>query len=823
MLLVSIWSVGGYSQNSETINISQYVPTTGNKAVDASSPLTQGDIKIYIEKKSSNNPGLYASDKTIRLYSKDILHIENEAKAISKIEFTGTAALTGISNKVWSGTPSNKISLTGSGTNKITKIVLTYESTSTPTTISFNSAFDATKTYTFTNGAAPADYQQPTVTLSPAEATAGGSVIYKSSNTDVVAVDETTGALSFDGKTVFDTEATITAQFVASAGSAYANSNELSYKVKNVEAQEAKPILAFSASRIEVKQGEEASFKAPTLTLTDKDGNNVALGKDEILYESSNEKTVAEVNVETGEVIKWVAPGETVVTASYLGKENDYEGLTASYTLAYIEKEKIATTLAFKDGEHTLNINESMTVKAVLKANDAEVAGDVKYTSSDEDVAMVDETTGEVLGITEGSATIKATFEGNADYLASEATYEITVADPNKKEVEATAFYESFDKITDKGGNDGLWSGTDPSQANWDTSTADNSGWTKSTSYVYTANKCIRLGSSSKQGSATTPALGISGDATLTFKAASWGTDNATLSLSLSGGGTLDETTIKPTNSEFTTYTVHITDAETTTKIKFATVTKRVFLDEIRITQPKRVSAVTLDESETADETENKLLENADKLVYMTIRRTISADYLNPVCLPFDLTQEQIADVFGEGSVVSEYTSATGSVMNFTTTTTMTANKPYIVKATQSFTTKDIKGVTLKLAGKDDNRVEYADGNDFLGAFVGSVGKFSFTSADGDQLFLGKDGDLYKPESVGQQLRGMRAYFEVIDETGNGAKVNIGGGVSSISKLMSGEAMTGKVYNLNGQLVGTSLDTLPKGVYVIDGKKYVTK
>ena len=33
----------------------------------------------------------------------------------------------------------------------------------------------------------------------------------------------------------------------------------------------------------------------------------------------------------------------------------------------------------------------------------------------------------------------------------------------------------------------------------------------------------------------------------------------------------------------------------------------------------------------------------------------------------------------------------------------------------------------------------------------------------------------------------------------------------------------GKIYNLNGQLVGTSTEGLPKGVYVINGQKVIIK
>ena len=40
---------------------------------------------------------------------------------------------------------------------------------------------------------------------------------------------------------------------------------------------------------------------------------------------------------------------------------------------------------------------------------------------------------------------------------------------------------------------------------------------------------------------------------------------------------------------------------------------------------------------------------------------------------------------------------------------------------------------------------------------------------------------------------------------------------------MNGKVMCGKVYNLNGQFVGISLEGLAKGVYVMNGKKYIVK
>lgn len=233
-------------------------------------------------------------------------------------------------------------------------------------------------------------------------------------------------------------------------------------------------------------------------------------------------------------------------------------------------------------------------------------------------------------------------------------------------------------------------------------------------------------------------------------------------------------------------------------------------------------SPVVLDE--ISDNISDVIKANADKVVTVTLKRSISKDYLNPVCLPFDLSEDKIAEVFGAGSVVSDYTSVEGTVMNFTPVTTMTANHPYIVQATESFDTKNIAGVTLKTYENKENSVTFENSNHtFLGSFVGSPSIVVFSKENiATNLFLGKDGNLYHP-TADSKMKGMRAYFDVYDYTGSEAKVNIGGGLSSIGKLMNGEAITGKVYNLNGQYVGNTLDGLAKGLYIINGKKYIVK
>ena len=138
-------------------------------------------------------------------------------------------------------------------------------------------------------------------------------------------------------------------------------------------------------------------------------------------------------------------------------------------------------------------------------------------------------------------------------------------------------FYESFDQNDSKGGNDGEWSGTIASAQ----LKADNEGWSFNAGNG--AYKCAKFGSNKNAGSATTPGLSVDGNATLTFKAGSWGSDGTTINLSISTGS-LSQTSINLNNSQFDDYSVEITGATTGCKITFdAPKGDRFFLDEVKV------------------------------------------------------------------------------------------------------------------------------------------------------------------------------------------------------------------------------------------------
>lgn len=146
-------------------------------------------------------------------------------------------------------------------------------------------------------------------------------------------------------------------------------------------------------------------------------------------------------------------------------------------------------------------------------------------------------------------------------------------------------YYESFDRCIDAedenygytGGNDNLWGG-DIAKAY--AIYQDSPEW--SFTYVNGANQCIKVGTSQKQGSATTPLIACSGEATLTFRAAPWEGDSL-FNVSVQGGNA-DQTSFNLKKHQWNDITIHITDITSGIRVTFTSTLKhRFFLDEVKV------------------------------------------------------------------------------------------------------------------------------------------------------------------------------------------------------------------------------------------------
>ena len=159
---------------------------------------------------------------------------------------------------------------------------------------------------------------------------------------------------------------------------------------------------------------------------------------------------------------------------------------------------------------------------------------------------------------------------------------------PVKPDIEGALFYESFDQCDDKGGNDGMWSGQ---VANGEF-TPDNDGWTSEKAYG--AYQCAKFGTSSKNGTATTPVFAVNGTGVLTFKAGAWNAknDGTTLTLSVSDGS-VSPSLFEIVKGQFTDLEATITATGNVT-LTFASEKGRFFLDEVLVMDPNATAIRTV-------------------------------------------------------------------------------------------------------------------------------------------------------------------------------------------------------------------------------------
>lgn len=228
------------------------------------------------------------------------------------------------------------------------------------------------------------------------------------------------------------------------------------------------------------------------------------------------------------------------------------------------------------------------------------------------------------------------------------------------------------------------------------------------------------------------------------------------------------------------------------------------------------VANPTLTLDENAENTGDVLLSTESGKAYdVKLTRTLTANVWNTICLPFDVTAGQIADVLKSAGNVKEYDreDATKQTIYFKDATTMVAGKPYLIKPTESAKELVFKGV--RITEYEPNKKVGGDNY----AVYGTFGKYTMKT-DGTELFLKTDGKFYIPAASTATMKGFRAYFYNINGSTAAAALNLSfGDATGINGVAADAEKNVKVYNVNGQYVGTSLEVLPKGLYIVGGKK----
>lgn len=239
------------------------------------------------------------------------------------------------------------------------------------------------------------------------------------------------------------------------------------------------------------------------------------------------------------------------------------------------------------------------------------------------------------------------------------------------------------------------------------------------------------------------------------------------------------------------------------------------------MTEHQTVKEITLDENS------NNIVEEA-KNVNVTLKRTLVGDGdWNTLCVPFSLTEAQTKAAFGADVELRELESVAGNTLTFKKVNSVTADVPCLIKLSEAYAkdTYTFTGVNTVAAKVDDF------GSDKVNAAISFIGIYS--SKDVTELategkdyvaYLGANNTFFKAKA-GTKMKAFRAFFVIPENTpASAVKAVIDGNATGIEDLViDGVKANGRVYNLNGQYVGNSLNGLQSGIYIQNGKKIVIK
>lgn len=254
------------------------------------------------------------------------------------------------------------------------------------------------------------------------------------------------------------------------------------------------------------------------------------------------------------------------------------------------------------------------------------------------------------------------------------------------------------------------------------------------------------------------------------------------------------------------------------------------------------------------DQTNTITATEAGHVAKVTVNRSMKAGVWTTCVLPFSLNVHQVDAIFGDtyksgseaGTQILYFDRVEGNKVFFVrhAYNTIVANKPFLIKPSKEVENintaalADYPYVTIEATKNENGKPDdWCTGNGYTWAssysndMIVKAGD-GFISKDGlFKNFVGKDGT----------LKGFRGYLKRLGTQEAGAKPimlqvvsssNVDGdngettGIEDLIIDADGQLMptNGKVYNINGQLVSedaNSFQSLPSGIYIINGKKYI--
>lgn len=451
------------------------------------------------------------------------------------------------------------------------------------------------------------------------------------------------------------------------------------------------------------------------------------------------------------------------------------------------EVNKTAATLEFEQSSYTVNFGEMITLKAVSNNPDAQIT----YSTTDGDW-VIDETSGEFFaGTTAGKVTVTATLAESDKYTGATATCTVKIVDPNQQ------VYSDVITAADLKGEVGAYK--------------DFSGVTKTSGAVYAGNSAYKDGSiqlrsdKSNSGIVTTTSGGRISQIIITW-------DNST-----ANGRQID--VYGNTNPYTSAADLYGTAGNTN--------------------QGELIGSLAKGETTLTIE---------GNYPYVGIRSKSNALYIKDITFVWEKVSEPTTGSFSitdagfatyytdkafvmpenvQGGIVTKANKETNQLTisyNYQPGTVVPAKTPIVLKGEKGDYT--VNYTTSEETAPAGNMLYGAENVDAEGkTFVEG------TNVKYYKLALGNDGKcgFYWGATDGAafEYTANRAFLaiDITDASQAPASFSLDGdgSTTAINGIMNGNDDSQKIYTVTGIYAGKSLNNLPKGIYIVGGKKVAVK
>ena len=206
------------------------------------------------------------------------------------------------------------------------------------------------------------------------------------------------------------------------------------------------------------------------------------------------------------------------------------------------------------------------------------------------------------------------------------------------------------------------------------------------------------------------------------------------------------------------------------------------------------------------DQTSTMMNTFGGKEVNVELSRPIASGQWNTLCVPFNMSADQIESVFGAGTSVAVFSNAENDVVNFSTANEITAGIPCILYPANTVNKISLSNIPLKnfLAPGSVKSTDYT--------FVGTLA----TTSPAGTIFYFANGNQIKKLTAEGSIKAFRAYFA---SNGQEARLFSVDGIITAINTIKDEIQPDNTpaYNISGQRVSKNY----KGIVIKNGKKAI--